>query len=191
MESSLLKIEAEGIIDELNLLKLLWEHGDARIVGSVVVDLIVKLDIDVHVVVSGPDLLGVVNEVYGRLLEHAKIDEVRISDFRPEGMKLGVDSYPGSSGPWSIDIWVTDKIETTGFELTDHLLEHLDQRQRRTVLDIKRYYHDRDLLKHGLSTLIYSAVVIDGVKSVDEFEALHGDSVDDHRVDSLMTRSPM
>lgn len=191
MESSLLKIEAEGIIDELNLLKLLWEHGDARIVGSVVVDLIVKLDIDVHVVVSGPDLLGVVNEVYGRLLEHAKIDEVRISDFRPEGMKLGVDSYPGNSGPWSIDIWVTDKIETTGFELTDHLLEHLDQRQRRTVLDIKRYYHDRDLLKHGLSTLIYSAVVIDGVKSVDEFEALHGDSVDDHRVDSLMTRSPM
>jgi hypothetical protein len=42
-----------------------------------------------------------------------------------------------------------------------------------------------------LSILIYSAVVIDGVKSVDEFEALHGDSVDDHRVDSLMTRSPM
>lgn len=81
MEPSLLKIEAEEIIDEL---KLLREHGDAKVVGSVVIELIVKLDIDVHVVVSEPDLLGVVNEVYGRLLEHAKIDEVRISDFRPE-----------------------------------------------------------------------------------------------------------
>ncbi|UCD44246.1 MAG: hypothetical protein JSV27_08910 [Candidatus Bathyarchaeota archaeon] len=82
-------------------------------------------------------------------------------------------------------------METTGFELTNHLLGHLDQRQRSTIREIKRHYSDRDLLRHGLSILIYSAVVIDGVKSVDEFEALHGDSVDDHRVESLITRSPI
>ena len=103
MRCSPLKREAENIIEDLNLLETLGELGEARIVGSVVLNLIVKLDIDVHVVVTKTDLLKAVNEVYSRLLERPEIDEVRISDYRPDGVKLGIDCYRGESGDWSID----------------------------------------------------------------------------------------
>ena len=169
MRCSPLKREAENIIEDLNLLETLGELGEARIVGSVVLNLIVKLDIDVHVVVTKTDLLKAVNEVYSRLLERPEIDEVRISDYRPDGVKLGIDRYRGESGDWSIDMWFTEMRETAGFEMTERLLGELNAEHRETIMELKRYYHGRGLLRDGLSSKIYSAV-IEGVRSVEEFK---------------------
>jgi catabolite regulation protein CreA len=58
-----LKREAERIIEELDLLRLLSAYGEARIVGSVALDLIVKLDIDIHLLVDDPDVLEVANGI--------------------------------------------------------------------------------------------------------------------------------
>lgn len=63
MGESRLKAEAEGVIEELGLLGLLWGYGRAGVVGSVALDLIVKRDIDVHLLVAGRDLLEVVDGV--------------------------------------------------------------------------------------------------------------------------------
>jgi hypothetical protein len=100
--------EAQGILQELSLLELLRRYGDPRLVGSVPLDLIVKLDIDIHVLVNRHDLLNIVDSIYHQLLEDELIHEVRITDYRPEGVKIGIDRYPAPSGDWSIDIWVTN-----------------------------------------------------------------------------------
>ena len=169
MRKSQLKREAEGIIEELNLLRLLTAYGDARVVGSVALDLIVKLDIDIHVLVRNEDLLEVINDIYRKLLNHDSVHEVRISDYRDQGVKLGIDFYPGVSGNWSIDIWVTNKVEETGFEMIERLRGEMSMEHRKNIMAIKSYYHEGGLLRDGISSLIYSAVVEKGVQNVNEF----------------------
>jgi hypothetical protein len=161
--------EAYAIITELSLLELLRRFGDARLVGSVPLDLIVKLDIDIHVLVSNRELLITVDSIYHRLFENEQIREVRISDYRPEGVKIGIDSYPGVSGDWSIDIWVTSQVEYTGFSFLDRLERELLPGHRSTIMEIKRSYHHQGLLRDGISMQIYRAVLDDEVRSVKKF----------------------
>ena len=59
-----LKSEAEGIVRKLSLLELLRRYGEARVVGSVALDLVVKKDIDIHVLTGEHDLFRVVDSVY-------------------------------------------------------------------------------------------------------------------------------
>jgi hypothetical protein len=168
-----LRSEAEGIIRDLGLVELLSKHGEAAVVGSVALDLIVKRDIDVHLLIRGGNLLSVADDVYHALLGHDGIREVRISDYRAKGgMKIGVDSFSARSGEWSIDVWITDRPETTGFALVERLKGTLTAAQRRAVLRIKRHFHARGQLRDGLSTRIYAAVVDDGIRTVEAFQSL-------------------
>jgi len=79
LSESPLKREAERIIEELDMLRLLSAYGEARIVGSVVLDLIVKLDIDIHLLVDNPDVLEVANGISSSLLNYEIVPEVRIT----------------------------------------------------------------------------------------------------------------
>ena len=133
-----LRSEAEDIIQQLTLFEIIGQYGEARLVGSCALDLIVKLDIDIHLVVGTTDLLNVVDSIYHQLLECRRVKEVRISDYRDQGgVKIGVDRYPGASGIWSIDIWVTDRVGTTGFALVDRLNQELQPEHRKVILKIK------------------------------------------------------
>ena len=175
-ESSSLKREAEQIIRDLALLEFLRRYGEAQLVGSVALDLVVKRDLDLHVLVNTPDLLGVVDAVYRYLLKQEHIHEVRISEYRDHGgVKVGVDTYPGTTGDWSLDIWVTDRVETTGFELVIRLREGLRPEHRHAILELKREKHRRGQLRDGLSKLIYEAVVEKGICSVEEFNQFHAE----------------
>jgi hypothetical protein len=168
--ASPLKREAEAIIAGLALLDLAGRYGRAEVVGSVALDLIVKLDIDVHLLADTPDLLAVTDRIYHALLDHPRVQEVRITDYRAEaGVKIGIDAYDGPSGAWSIDIWVTDRVEATAFDDTRELRRCLTPAHRAAILAIKRAYHARHELHDGLSRRIYEAVVDKGVRSEDEF----------------------
>jgi hypothetical protein len=169
-EKSPLALEAKTIVRDLELLGLLQTYGQARLVGSVALDLVVKLDIDLHLLVNTPDLLSVVDGIYHRLLEREAIHEVRITDWRKDGgVKIGVDHYPASSGDWSIDIWVTDRPEATAFAFVDRLLRELQPEHRQAILEIKSYFHRQGLLRNGISPQIYLAVLDAGVRTVEDF----------------------
>lgn len=167
---SALKREAEAIIAELGLLDVTGRCGRAEVVGSVALDLIVRRDIDIHLLVDSPDLLAAADRVYHALLDHPRIGEVRITDYRAEGgVKIGIDAYQAPSGVWSIDIWITDRIETTAFAYTRGLLARLTPEHRAAILAIKRACHARGELRDGISCRIYGAVVDKGVRSEGEF----------------------
>ena len=167
-----LRDEAFSVISELNLLDLLKDHGKAELVGSVALDLIVKPDTDIHLFTTDSDLLGKVNEVYSILLEHQKVSEVRISDYRPSGVKIGIDRYQGKFRSWDIDIWISDKPDSFAFEQTKSILSKLTVEDRRTIMEIKRHFYKLGQLRNGLSHKIYNAVLDHNVKNIYEFEKI-------------------
>jgi hypothetical protein len=170
-----LRSEAERIIGELALLDILAPLGDAGVVGSVALDLIVKLDIDLYLVVKNGDLLAATDEVYHRLLEDTRVQEGRITDHRQQGgLKIGIDSYSGVSGSWSIDIWITERAETTGRALVERLQRVLTAEHREAIMGIKREFNRQGELRDGMSSLIYDAVVDQGIRTADEFRTFLG-----------------
>lgn len=169
-KSKALRDEALQIIDDLGLLVSLSPYGEARIVGSVALNLVVKRDIDIHLVLNRLDLMDAVDEITRLLLDEEHIQEIRISDYRGlDSIKIGIDTFPGYSGQWSVDIWITTDIATTGFALTDRLIAEMLPEHRTLILDIKRELHRENRLRDGMSSAIYKAVVDDNVGSAAEF----------------------
>ncbi|MCK5151349.1 MAG: hypothetical protein KAQ65_05905 [Candidatus Thorarchaeota archaeon] len=166
-----LKREALEVMEKLHLVEILEKYGDTRLVGSIVLELIVKLDIDIHVLLPQGDLMDVTNKITTELLNVEGIREVRITDYRKDsnGIKIGIDECLAPSGNWTIDIWLTKDWTTTGFEVTERINSALTTEQREIVLKLKQYYFDKGLLRDGISSLIYEAV-LNGVSSVEEFE---------------------
>lgn len=162
--------EADAILHTLDLPGALLPLGDARVVGSCATGLLVKPDIDLHVLVPGADLHAALAPVVRLMLDRPEIGEVRISDYRSNaGLKLGVDAYSGDCGPWSIDIMVTDRYERTGFALTDRLRRELTPALRAAIMRIKTYWYEHYSLDGGVSTRIYAAVLDSGVRTPAEF----------------------
>jgi len=170
-EAERLRSEAYEITKRLGLLEMMGRHGRAEMVGSVALNLVVKRDIDLHLLTPEANLLAVIDALYHELIEREDVSEVRISDYRAEGgIKLGIDAYNGPSGDWSIDLWVTNRPEATAFAETAYLRQRLTTEHRRAILVLKRHYHALGQLRHGLSTRIYHAVLESGVRTVEEFE---------------------
>jgi len=164
------KDEAEKILTELDLLTRLNQLGFAELVGSVALDLIVKPDLDIHLLIDAEDLIPTVHAVSDYLLDQPKVREVRITDWRSEGgIKIGVDAYPAPSGNWSIDIWITNDRHTTAFDFVQQMNAELTDEQRLTVMKIKQHFFQLGELKDGLSLKIYQAVVERGIRTVKEF----------------------
>lgn len=165
-----LEREAAKILLSLDLPHALQPFGDARLVGSCATGLLVKPDIDVHVVVQDADLHTALTPIVRMLLDRAEIGEVRISDYRSTaGLKLGIDAYPGELGPWSIDIMVTNSYERSGFAQAERLNRELTPCLRACIMRIKTYWFEHHSLDGGISSHIYSAVLDAGVRTWADF----------------------
>lgn len=162
--------EAWQILEELSLLEFLSQIGQAHLVGSVALDLIVKPDIDLYLLVDKPNLMDTSNIVISYLFEQPKIREVRVTDWRKQGgIKIGVDHYPGELTFWDLDIWITNRKDTGGLAAVEEFSQLLTPQRREIILEIKRHFYDQDLLRDGISLKIYTAVLKDGIKNINEF----------------------
>lgn len=167
-----LRTEAEDILHGLGLLPYLGQFGEAAVVGSVALDLIVRLDIDVAVLAVGRDLFRIAAGTTRYLFDMAGVKEVRLSDCRAQGgLKLGIDAWPGRSGLWSVGIWITDRRDTTGFDALARWLRELTPEHREAILAIKREWHKMGQLRDGASALIYDAVLNGGIRTPEQFRA--------------------
>ncbi len=169
--SKVLRDEAFEIIEELGFLVMLGQYGDARLVGSVALDLVVKPDIDFHLFIARSDVVNVAESIKSSLIADERIRDIRVSDYlENDSLKIGIDSLPGRSAEWSIDIWITSDISTAGFEETDRIMGLLNEDNRNTILELKRFYFEKGQLHNSLSSVIYRAVLEDGVSNLEEFE---------------------
>lgn len=177
MEASALKQEALSIIEDLELFALLAPYGYAQLVGSVALDLIVKRDIDIHVLSPNPDLIAQATEITKRAIENQTIKQIRLACYRnmpPNGAQallITLEDFSGPSGLWSIDIWLTTDKAVTGIEKTEKLQEQLTAAQRKIIMQIKTALHQKKLLSQGMSTKVYQAVIEHGVTTPQGFFA--------------------
>lgn len=169
--SKLLREEGQEISEGFRFLDLLGRYGEVRLVGSLALDLVVKPDIDFHLLVDQNQVLEVTKSILAELIADKRISEVRISDYlEKESLKIGIDKLPGRSADWSVDIWVTSDPGTTGFEELEKIRTLLTDGKRETILEIKRHYYHKGQLRAGLSSLIYTAVLKESITNLTEFK---------------------
>lgn len=169
--SKTLRTEATEIISELGLLEMLEPFGNAQLVGSVALDLVVKPDIDFHLLIGNSDVVSVAESIKDTLIAKGICSEIRLSDYlERNSLKIGIDIIRGQSTEWSIDIWVTSDSSTTGFEETMRIREKLNEENRKIILKLKRFFHSKGQLQDGMSSIIYRAVLDEGISSLQEFQ---------------------
>lgn len=162
-----LQDEAIGIEKKLEIINFLDEYGKVGIVGGVANDLIVKKDIDIHLLTTSD-----INVICDKLVKYLNlvklINKVEVEDFQVEkkSICITVANYFG----WQIEIWLSNDDNFVGFQLAEELKQKLDKDKRKTIMDIKKYYYKKDLLHGELSTLIYKSVIYGKVKSLEEFK---------------------
>lgn len=162
---SILKIKALEIEKELALLNFLNQFGHAEIVGSVASDLIINKDLDIHLLTIY-DLTHIKSYVLDYL--NSKDIDTYVEDLRKEKSSIYVQIK--NYKDWNIDIWLTNNINYTGFELSHSLKLKLNIYTRKCIMDIKYHYYNLGLLYGEMSTRIYEAVLWNNVHTIEEFE---------------------
>jgi hypothetical protein len=169
--------EARELLRRLGLMEMVREVGEAWLVGSVPLKLIVKPDIDVHVLVggeerrSGPDApeVAAAMAIARNLMERCGVHKLEVLRFLfRSAVKIGFDSRVGSR-TWHVDVWVTTDRENLGTGPTRWVQRRLTPALRQAILKLKRYYAARDMCKFGMSGGLYRAVIEAGVRTPRQF----------------------
>lgn len=159
--------EALLVEKKLHILKILKKYGRAEIVGSVSHHLIINKDLDVHLLTKR-NLMDTSLEIKNKLRTYnlkLKIDIENLINIK-HAVYIGITNYH----EWQIDIWVTNDINQTGFELSEKLNQEITLKKRSNILNLKKYYYNKNLLEGEMSTLIYTAVLDFNIKDPSEFE---------------------
>ncbi len=177
---AMLQNEAQTVVKELDLVRLLTKAGVARVHGSSVLGLMTWRDIDISV--SSPRLgIERVYEVMIPLLTHPRVRQVRYlnesSTFNATGL-LGDERYffmvfydSGAESDWKIDIsfWLAEGVRS---EPIHNMVEQkLTPETRLIILRIKNVWWKQSSYRQEVSSVdIYAAVLLHGVRTLDEFD---------------------
>ena len=181
VRQDMLKAEATGVLEDLDLFERLGTVGRPVQTGSLALGLMVWRDIDVTVLC--PALA--VAPIFEALRPFALHQNVRRLQFRndtghwnadpayPDGLYWGVDyrAQPGSD--WKLDLWFLRE-GTTQFDLQhiESLPLRLTPESRLAILRIKDVWHQRPEYGSAVRSYdIYEAVLDHDVRTLEGFEA--------------------
>jgi hypothetical protein len=175
-----LQAEARAVEADLQLEQLLAPIGEVNRVGSAALGLMVRRDLDLTVVCSK---LAVepVTAVGARLAAHPRVNTVTFrNDSRqwktnpnyPDGLYLGVGYRSPGNDDWTLDIWFVDEPERQpDLAHMRWMPDKLTPEARTTILEIKSVWAARP--EYGMTLRgvdIYTAVLTDGVRTLEEFD---------------------
>lgn len=176
-----LQSEAAGLRADLALETVLARHGRVMGVGSATLGLMVWRDLDLTVVCPALDAGGVADT--GALLgRHAQVREVCFrndtgdwnTDPRyPDGLYLGLQCRSPAGQRWKVDVWFVDEpARQPDLAHVRDLPARLTDETRAAILLVKDAWVGRPEYGNGVSSWdIYAAVLDDGVRTPDDFEA--------------------
>jgi len=181
----LLQLEADAVLDDLDLTAGLEAIGDPIRTGSSALGVMVKPDIDMTTVCTHLDLAAfdAVAHLATRLARHDRVRQVTLRndtgdwntepDKYPDGLFLQVQYRSRSPRPrdWSLDLWFVDHPERQpdlGHLRT--LLPRLTDETREAILRIKEEWTPRPEYGRQVNgILIYEAVLDGGVRTLPDF----------------------
>jgi hypothetical protein len=179
-----LQAEARAVEADLRLDELLTPVGQVNRVGSAALGLMVRRDLDLTVVCTRLALEPVA-AVGARLAAHPRVHTVTFrNDSRqwktnpnyPDGLYLGVGYRSPANDDWTLDIWFVDEPERQpDLAHMRSIPAKLTPEARATILRVKSAWAARpEYGKTVRGVDIYTAVLEDGVRTLEEFDAWLG-----------------
>lgn len=182
-----LQKEAHGVLEKLQLIKILSKYGKPEIVGSLALGLMTWRDIDIEVIVDNLNR-EIVSEFVADIVK-IKLRKINlnVTDNRnqnspktPSGIYVGINYYDhlpieeqSSHNPnlWKIDIHFILSENAKGSEKAKQINKQLTDEKRKIILEIKNVLmNSPEHRKTIFSVDIYDAVFEKGVKNLEEFK---------------------
>lgn len=169
-----LQAQADGVVADLGLDRLLPELGEPVRTGSSALGLMVVPDIDITVVCPALEVAAVVR-VAAELALHERVRVVRFRrddgrwnaepDAYPDGLYVGL-TYRDDTGPeWNADVWfVTEPDRQPDLAHVRSLPDRITPEARAAILLIK---HSRPDYR---SFDLYRSVLDDGVRTPEDYD---------------------
>ncbi|MBI2594053.1 hypothetical protein HYW44_05435 [Candidatus Daviesbacteria bacterium] len=183
-----LQKDAYKVLEKLQLMELLKNFGEPKIVGSLSLGLMTWRDIDIEVIMKKLDM-EFIAEICAKLVRKSsrRIDFGVIdnrdgfNNIRPTGIYLGVKYYSkdlkagellgANDKVWKIDIHFVLKKDSKGVQKTQEVADRLTDEIRKIILKIKGVvFKSPKFRKEIFSMDIYNAVLNKGVKNINEFK---------------------
>lgn len=168
------KRDATALLEKTALIRLLRKYGRVQLIGGYALDLLVSPDIDITVVdsrMTRAKALRLFDAIVkqGRFEGHMFNDNVKRRDARfPRGYYIGL-KRPYADKRWKIDVWCLTSKNREGDRVMRYVGSRLTRANRLAILKLKAYKYRRGL---GFpSTVIYDAVLADGVTSIRDLKA--------------------
>lgn len=187
-ESKRIKSQADRILKESGIIETLSEYGEVKIAGSYSLDVMLRPDIDVYVVVEKHDWDKVV-DLQSQIIKKKYFRDVYFIDWlnfenKQAGMVAewipSIKGYyfatviPVEDQRWKMDIWLITKEYDKSAELTDHfknLLKGSNESKKLAILEIKNAMRQGKKYIEGVDgKLIYNAVLENGITDVESFK---------------------
>ncbi|MFJ7890486.1 hypothetical protein ACIQYL_20705 [Lysinibacillus xylanilyticus] len=166
------KLQAEKILDELQLIQKWNTVGNCFIVGAAAYDLIVTPDIDIETFCKVPNPQIIMSEL-ALLTQNKNVIELKYrdytsTDFNGHYFKL---IYQSEGIDWNIDMWLfsNERSGALSRDLVQFMKDNLTEETRKAILEIKEAL--LELNEKYSSIFIYQAVLEYGVKHIDGFLA--------------------
>jgi len=169
--------EANSILHDYGLLRILNEYGKPVVTGSFVLGLMTWRDLDIYLEIDDMTIerffhLG--NELALNLKPHRmsfRNEVLGRTPGLPVGLYWGIYTNDlDLPEEWKIDIWAIDTDQITAFtrELED--LSRIDEETRAAILTIKNHFcRHPEYRRSFISMDIYHGVIEHGIRSVGEF----------------------
>lgn len=175
-ESTSWRDDGEALLAETKLEFILTKYGEVIETGSFVYDLMLDGDIDIYVVTTSPSK-KLATTILTDLIDNSSLNGYMLFDwvnFRRDYFQVGY--YVGAKTDyrdrrWNIDIWLVNEFPASHKDYNDWLIANLNPENREIILEIKKARRDNKWDADGKT--IYDAVIIDGVKTVEEFANGH------------------
>jgi hypothetical protein len=177
---SALQREADEVVADLDLDRLLAEAGEPVRVGSSALGLMTWRDLDLTVVCPALSV-GQVAGLGARLAVHPRVREAsfrndtgswNVDPAYPDGLYLGLRYATLTGEAWKVDVWFVDEPDLQpDLEHVRTLPPRLTGATRLAILRIKEVWAAREGYR---SVDVYTAVLDAGVQTAEEFEAWRG-----------------
>src|SRR2546423_3516464 len=176
MENDQLIAEADQLVNNCGLPKLLEPYPRWFIGGSYNYRLMCWRDLDVYVLDPQHDLKQCFDVGY-ELTERLSAKKSRFTNNlgdRPNGLYWGIKLGDERRGAWKIDLWFLDQPSfDEHLQYCANISARLTPETTSAILAIKEaYWRRREYRDTITSDLIYHAVLNQGVRTVTEFEKL-------------------
>jgi hypothetical protein len=175
--NSSIKKEADHILYEQGLLKLLEEFGEPKVSGSYSLDLMTWRDLDIYLVTANIKSIDFFKLGSGI---HSLLNPIKMS-FRnetiantsglPYGLYWGVYLGDERKGAWKIDVWAVEKKEYDRLDkFFIQLKNQLTADHAQTIMEIKSQCWQHPQYRKSFSSMdIYKAVLENNVITLEGF----------------------